>query len=283
MCQNSVRMSPFRRAANRLLHLLARYLPGATSLRPALHRLRGVQVGEGVFIGDEVYLENEYPDAIEIQSGVQISLRAIVMAHTRGPGQVVIEKDAFIGPSAIIVASGTRKLRIGEGAVIGAAVVITRDVPAHLFVASPEAKPVATARVPLSRAEKMDDFICGLAHEPQTFPPSGRGPVRARQLGPGMTDRQGIRIAVFRAIERVRKLSLDESSLAAEESTVLLGEGAALDSMGFVNFVVALEEEMTGVTEEPVDVVQLLNCPESHSRSNCTAGELIDLLSCSAR
>jgi acetyltransferase-like isoleucine patch superfamily enzyme len=165
-----MKKSPFRRAGNRLLHLLARYLPGATSLRPALHRLRGVQIGEGVFIGDEVYLENEYPDAIEIQSGVQISVRAMVIAHTRGPGRVVIEKDAFIGPSAIIVASGARKLRIGEGAVIGAAVVITRDVPAHVFVASPEAKPVATVRVPLTRAEKMDDFVRGLTPLRRTIP-----------------------------------------------------------------------------------------------------------------
>lgn len=153
----------FSRSANRLLHLLARYLPGATGLRPWLHRRRGVRVGKEVFIGDDVYLENEYPEAVEIQDGVQISLRAIVLAHTRGPGQLVIEKDAFVGPSAIVVASSGRTLRIGEGAVIGAGAIITRDVPAHLFVASPECKPVATARVPLSRAETMEEFVRGLA------------------------------------------------------------------------------------------------------------------------
>jgi hypothetical protein len=94
-----------------------------------------------------------------------------------------------------------------------------------------------------------------------------------------MAQRQDIRRAVFCAIERLRELSMDESRLVAEESTVLLGEDAVLDSMGFVNFVVALEEELTDVTEEPAVVIQLMNGSELHARSACTAGELIDLLS----
>ena len=138
-------------------------MPGATSVRPFLHRLRGVKIGENVFIGDDVYLENEYPAAVEIQSGVQISVRAVVLAHTRGSGRVVIEKDAFIGPNAVIAASGNRTLRIGDGAVIGAGVVVTQDVPARVFVANETAKPVARVRVPLTKAETMEDFVRGLS------------------------------------------------------------------------------------------------------------------------
>jgi acetyltransferase-like isoleucine patch superfamily enzyme len=157
-----MKKSLFKRFSNRALHLLARLGPGATSLRPILHRLRGVQVGSDVFIGDEVYLENEHPEAVEIQSGVQISLRAIILAHTRGSGHVVIEKDVFIGPSAVILTSGDRTLRIGEGAVIGAGAIITQNVAAHVLVSSPPATAVAIARVPLTRAEKMEDFVRGL-------------------------------------------------------------------------------------------------------------------------
>jgi acetyltransferase-like isoleucine patch superfamily enzyme len=151
-----------RRSSNRMLHLLARFLPGASSLRPFLHRLRGVQVGRNVFIGDDVYLENEHPEAVEIQDGVQISVRAIILAHTRGAGRVVIEKDAFVGAGAVIATSRSRTLRIGEGAVIGAGVVISKDVPPHVFIASAPAAPVATALVPLTKAEKIDDFVRGL-------------------------------------------------------------------------------------------------------------------------
>src|SRR5262249_7048085 len=55
-----------RRGSNRILHKLARAVPGSTTLRPALHRWRGVAIGHNVFIGDDVYLENEFPELVEI-------------------------------------------------------------------------------------------------------------------------------------------------------------------------------------------------------------------------
>src|SRR5271170_6343938 len=81
-----------RRCSNRILHLMARFLPGSLSLRPFLHRLRGVTVGDGVFIGDDVYLDNEYPECIEIHENALISMRTLLIAHTRGPGRIILEK-----------------------------------------------------------------------------------------------------------------------------------------------------------------------------------------------
>ena len=153
----------FRRICNRLLHSLARTLPGATTLRPALHRLRGVKIGKDVFIADDVYLENEYPEAVEIQDGAQISLRSLIIAHTRGPGKLIIGKNAYVGPNTVIAASAGRVLKIGEGAVIGAGAVISSDVGPHLFVSNPSPKAVARVTVPLATADRMEDFIRGLA------------------------------------------------------------------------------------------------------------------------
>jgi acetyltransferase-like isoleucine patch superfamily enzyme len=119
-----------------------------------------------VFIGDDVYLENEFPEAVEIHDGVQVSVRAIILAHTRGAGRIIIEKDAFIGPSAVIVTSGNRTLRIGEGSVVGAGAIITRDVPARTLVANDSTRPVARVRVPLPLAESMEDFVRGLSPIP---------------------------------------------------------------------------------------------------------------------
>lgn len=150
-----------RSASNRLLHLLARNSP-SSGLRRLLHRWRGVKVGSNVFIGDEVYLENEYPERVEIHDGVQISIRVIVLAHTRGPGAIVIERNAYIGPNAVIVTSAGKTLRIGEGAVVGAGVVITKDVPAHSFIPPPSALPIATVTTPLATAARVEDFIRGL-------------------------------------------------------------------------------------------------------------------------
>ena len=152
-----------RKLCNRMLHLVARLVPGASSVRPFLHRLRGVQVGGNVFIGDDVYLENEYPERVEIQDGVQISIRAIIIAHTRGAGRIVLERDSYIGPHVIVMTSAGSVLRIGEGAVIGAGCVITKDVRPYTFVVGEFGKPVAEVRIPMSKADRMEDFIKGLS------------------------------------------------------------------------------------------------------------------------
>lgn len=162
--------SILRRSANRLLHLLARFCPGSTTLRPRLHRWRGVNIGRGVFIGDDVYLDNEWPEYIEIQDDVQISIRTILIAHTRGPGRVIIEKEAFIGPNCVVVTGAGRVLRIGQGAVVGAGSVITRSVPPRLYVAPPGVEPLARVTVPLPSAETMEEFWAGLQPMPRRPP-----------------------------------------------------------------------------------------------------------------
>jgi serine acetyltransferase len=169
-------MKIVRGLANRVIHLVARHVPGSTGVRLRLHRWRGVKVGMNVFIGDEVYLENEYPERIEIQDGAQISIRAIVLAHTRGPGWVVIEKDAYIGPNAVVATSAGKTLRVGTGAVVGAGVVVTKDVPPHTFIAPQAANPVARVTVPLAKAESVEDFIRGLI------------PIRARTQSDARSD-----------------------------------------------------------------------------------------------
>jgi hypothetical protein len=87
-----------------------------------------------------------------------------------------------------------------------------------------------------------------------------------------------IREAVFRAIDHVRESLVDENALPRDESAVLLGEQAALDSMGFVNFVVAVEEEMSRITGRPFYLVEKLNAPDAEAQSISTVGQFIDFL-----
>jgi heptaprenylglycerol acetyltransferase len=96
VAQTDIPKSLLSRVLNRALHLMARMLPGSRSLRPFLHRLRGVSIGCNVFIGDDVYLENEYPGCVEIEDHVEIGLCSVIIAHLRGTGQVVIKKAAWI-------------------------------------------------------------------------------------------------------------------------------------------------------------------------------------------
>lgn len=152
----------WRRAANRLLHVMARTLPGATTLRPALHRLRGVRIGRGVFIGDGVYIDNEFPEAVEIGDEAQINLRVLVLAHTRGAGRVIIGQSAFVGAGALIVCGGDKTLRIGDGAVVSAGCVVTRNVAPGIVLAPPAARAVARAGTPMTRATTMAEFWANL-------------------------------------------------------------------------------------------------------------------------
>jgi hypothetical protein len=91
-------------------------------------------------------------------------------------------------------------------------------------------------------------------------------------------EKDEIRSAVLRAIEHTRELLLDASALGAGESSILLGEGAALDSMGFINFVVSLEEEMSHIGGRSWDLMQVLNSPVAQAEHVSTVGQLIDFL-----
>jgi len=151
-----------RRTSNRLLAVVARFGPGATSLRPLVHRLRGVRISGHVFIGDDVYLENEYPECIEIEDGAQIGLRSTLIAHTRAVGKIIIKKNVFIGAGCIITAVPGRTLTIGEGAVITAGAVVSTDVPPATLFGNERAKPLAHVRVPLTMEMEYERFLAGL-------------------------------------------------------------------------------------------------------------------------
>jgi acetyltransferase-like isoleucine patch superfamily enzyme len=154
--------SLLRRIMNRVLHLVAQFAPGATTFRPFLHKLRGVKIHGTVFIGDQVYLENEYPEMVEIHDGVQIVLRSIIMCHFRGTGKVVIEPNVWIGPNCVITAPTGHTLTIGEGSVVAASSVVTRDVPQFMFVGGSPAKPIARVTVPMTLNTPYEDFKKGL-------------------------------------------------------------------------------------------------------------------------
>jgi acetyltransferase-like isoleucine patch superfamily enzyme len=151
-----------RRIANRILGVVARWTPGSTTVRPFLHRLRGVRIKGRVFIGDDVYMENEYPECIEMEDGVQICLRSVLVAHNHGVGTILLRKNSFIGANCVIIAAPRRALTIGEGAVITAGSVIASDVPAGTLFGMDKAKPLARATVPFTMEATFQEFLGGL-------------------------------------------------------------------------------------------------------------------------
>ncbi|MFX0135182.1 MAG: acyltransferase [Candidatus Hodarchaeota archaeon] len=147
---------------NRIYQKLAMFLPGSHSVRPFLHKLRGVTIHGKVFIGDQVYIDNEYPECVEIGDETQIGIRTMILAHFRAPGRIVIGKQVWIGPNCVISTSEGRTLTIGDGAVIGASSVITFDIPPGIFVCPEKPKPIAKVTVPLTENTEYKNFMRGL-------------------------------------------------------------------------------------------------------------------------
>jgi acetyltransferase-like isoleucine patch superfamily enzyme len=151
-----------RASFNQVLHLLARFLPGGYSLRPFLHRLRGAKIGRGVWIGDDVFLDNAYPEAVEIHDGAAVSMRCTIIGHTKGPGKVVIERGAVIGAGSVVTCTSGHTLTIGECAVVSAGSTVSNDIPPYTLCGPPRIQTYGRVTVPFLEAVTIEEFRRGL-------------------------------------------------------------------------------------------------------------------------
>jgi acetyltransferase-like isoleucine patch superfamily enzyme len=175
--------SPLRGLINRICQELARVMPGAQSLRVALHRARGVQIGKNVWIGYDVVLDTSQPSNIVLEDGCCLNMRVTVLAHFRESKGVRIERDAFIGAGALILPN----VVIGHGAVVAAGSVVTRSVPPMTMVQGNPAAPVAKCGIPLGPKTTLKDFTRNL--RPATL----RKPKPAKQNEPDAKDLQAVK------------------------------------------------------------------------------------------
>src|SRR5579863_9706642 len=143
---------------NRLLQLAARLAPGATTWRVRLHRWRGVNIGQDVWIGYDAIIETSYPNLVTLKDRSSIGIRALIIAHMRESQGVVIEEDASIGPGAIILPNVT----VGRGSIVTAGSVVSTSVPPMTMVQGNPARPIATIGIPMRKDVSMKEFSKGL-------------------------------------------------------------------------------------------------------------------------
>jgi len=143
---------------NRVLQVLARISPGATTLRVHLNRWRGVSIGNDVWIGYDAIIETSYPHLVTIRDRAAIGIRATIIAHNREQRGVLIEEDVTLGPGVIVLPGVT----IGRGAIVTAGSVVTKSVPPRTMVQGNPAQPVANVDVPFGLNVSVKEFARGL-------------------------------------------------------------------------------------------------------------------------
>jgi acetyltransferase-like isoleucine patch superfamily enzyme len=121
-------------------------------VRPAIWRLAGCNVGSNVSIGYDVYFDVTNASFINIEDNVWIASRCLLLCHKRDMSvyyigidynslpyvkkPVMLKKGCCIGMGSIIMPG----VSIGEGSVIAAGSVVTKDVPAWTIAGGNPAK-----------------------------------------------------------------------------------------------------------------------------------------------
>jgi acetyltransferase-like isoleucine patch superfamily enzyme len=142
------------------LNIAAMFAPHST-LRVHLHRARGVVIGKEVLLGFNIIIDNVYPYLITIGDGAALAGSNILLAHSKPPehfkgsvesfaAPVRIERNVWIGIGAIILPGVT----IGEGSIISAGSVVTRDVPPNYLVAGNPARHIKELKPDSNNAEQ---------------------------------------------------------------------------------------------------------------------------------
>jgi len=127
----------------RTMKVLVRHIPDFR-LRIACLRLAGYQVGRGVYLGEDLIIQDEISDRGRITIGERVAIASrVTLVTVSSPnnselsevyppvhGSIIIEDDAWIGTAAVILPG----VHIGAGSVIGASALVTRSVPSGAIV-----------------------------------------------------------------------------------------------------------------------------------------------------
>lgn len=105
-------------------------------LRILFHRMRGVHIGKGVYIGRYCFLDNMHPEYIYIYDGASINAQCMLLTHfnpyetwkgifNAEVKPIVIKQNAIVAVRCTIMPGVT----IGERAVVSSGMTIEKSVP----------------------------------------------------------------------------------------------------------------------------------------------------------
>lgn len=143
--------------------VLSPFLP--RRVRPWVLKRVGCHVGKGCFIGDNVRIDTGHSDMITLEDSVSVAGGTRLLCHQRdftdyyvgsdymklgyNIKPIVLKKGCLIGMESFVMPGVT----VGEGAIVGAGSLVTKDVPAWTIATGRPAKVVKE----IPRCEKKMD------------------------------------------------------------------------------------------------------------------------------
>jgi len=137
-------MSPFRFAIRKVKNIFLyklSYMCPLNGLRIKMHRGRGVNIGNNVYIGQHCVIDNAYPEYIYIEDNVSLAGEVSVIAHSNPyihfasiveskVSPVIIREGAWVGVKAVILPG----VEIGKRSIVSAGTVVDKNVPPYTLV-----------------------------------------------------------------------------------------------------------------------------------------------------
>ena len=130
--------------------ILSPFLP--RKIRPWVLKKVGCHMGKGCFIGDSVKIDAGHSEMITLEDGVSIAGGVRLLCHQRDftdyyvgvdylslgytVKPIVLKRGCLVGMESFVMPGVT----IGEGAIVGAGSLVTKDVPAWTIVMGRPAK-----------------------------------------------------------------------------------------------------------------------------------------------
>ena len=138
--------SPVKVVRNFLVIWFCRYCP-SLRVKNWLYRRIGMKVGRGVSAGLCATFDVFFPELITIEDRAIVGYNAVILCHefladALRTGPVKIGARAMIGANATVLAG----VEIGEGAVVGAMSLVSKDVPPGAMVGGVPARVIRTGR-----------------------------------------------------------------------------------------------------------------------------------------
>lgn len=120
--------------------------------RPFLLRRMGCHIGKGCFIGDHIRIDSGHADMITLEDNVSIAGGSRLLCHQRDFSNycigddymrlgyiikpILLKKGCLIGMESFVMPGVT----VGEGSIVGAGSLVTKDIPAWTIATGRPAK-----------------------------------------------------------------------------------------------------------------------------------------------